>query len=239
MSEVVDRLQRQLRAMGAMNRQLQAQLGGGGIGTWRSTSDQGDGDLLMTAGSSGFGASAAGARRAATAGSWLEQLAADTEEGTPHLVRRTNGRAYLIEGGYRREIRSGVIAAALEEKLGRPRRVKNSDFDRWTDGVPVEVLEGPQGAPFVVVGGRRLPLRGMPLPYPVSGEQMALLPQGPEINVGQANVSRARFREAMYGRYQMERVRSAIARKGVVGTAKEAARRATHRARPLARRSAK
>jgi hypothetical protein len=237
MSEIEDRLQRHLRAMGAMNRQLQAQLDGGGIGTWRSASDHGDDDLLTTVGASGFGTSAAGARRAATAGSWLQQLAADAAEDAPHLVRRTNGRAFLIEGGYRREIRSGVVAAALEEKFGLARRVNNSDFDRWTDGVPVEVLEGPQGPPFVAVGGRRLPLRGMPLPYPVSGEQMALLPPGPEINVGQANVSRARFREAMYGRYQIDRVRSAIARKGVVGTAKEAAKRAAHRGRSLARRN--
>jgi len=113
--------------------------------------------------------------------------------------------------------------------------VKESEFDRWTDGVPLEVLEGPQGPPFVVVGGRRLPLRGMPLPYPVSGEHMQLFPQGPAINVGSANVSRARFRHAMYGRYQVERLRSAVARKGIIGTAKEAARRATRRARRVGR----
>src|SRR4030095_14921011 len=109
-------------------------------------------------------------------------------------------------------VRSGVIGAALEEKLGAARAVKDSEFDRWTDGVPVEPLEGPQGPPFVVVGGRRLSLRGMPLPYPVSGDHIALFPKGPEINVGAANVSRARFREAMYGRYQVERLRSAVVR---------------------------
>jgi hypothetical protein len=238
MSETEERLQRHVRAMGAMNRQLQAQLEGGGGAPWGTPSSQG-GDLLAAAGTAAFGTSAAGARRAATAGGWLEQLAMGTDGAKPVLVRRRNGRAFLVEGGYRREIRSGVIAAALEEKFGAAREVKDSEFDRWTDGVPVEVLEGPQGPPFVVAGGRRLPLRGMPLPYPVSGDQTALFPKGPEVNVGAANVSRARFREAMYGRYQMERLRSAVARKGVVGTAKETARRATRRARRVVPRGSK
>ena len=66
MSETEERLQRQVRAMGAMNRQLQAQLDGAGGRTSAGTSG-GDGDLLVTAGSTGFGTSAAGARRAATA----------------------------------------------------------------------------------------------------------------------------------------------------------------------------
>jgi hypothetical protein len=236
MSEAEARLQRHLRAMGVMNRQLQAQLDGGGGTAWGPSSGQDD-DLLATAGSASFGTSAAGARRAATAGGWLEQLAMSTDGASPFLVRRRNGRAFLVEGGYRREIRSGVIAAALEEKFGTAREVKDTEFNRWADGVPVEVLEGPQGPPFVVVGARRLPLRGLPLPYPVSGDQMELFPKGPEVNVSAANVSRARFRQAMYGRYQMERVRSVVARKGMVGTAKEAARRTTHRARRAIRRS--
>ena len=236
MSETEERLRRHVRAMGAMNRQLQAQLDGGSGTGWGSSSGQ-DGDLLATTGSATSGTSAGGARRAATAIRWLGQLAMGSDGAVPFLVRRKDGRTFLVEGGYRRELRSGVIAAALEEKLGASRNVTGREFDRWTDGVPVEVLEGPQGPPFIVVGGRRLPLRGMSLPYPVSGDQMQLFPKGPEVNVGAANVSRARFRRAMYGRYQVERLRSAVARKGVVGTAKEAARRAKHRARRVAGRS--
>jgi hypothetical protein len=236
MSETEERLRRHVRAMGAVNRQLQAQLEGTGGRTWGSSSGQGDGDLLATPGSAGFGTSAAGARRAAVAGTWLEQLAVGMEGPKPFIVRRSNGRAFVIEDGYRREVRSGLLAAALEEVLGNGREVKGSEFDRWTDGVPVEVLEGPQGPPFVVVGGKRHPLRGIPLPYPVGGDQMELFPRGPEINVGAANVSRAQFRQAMYGRYQADRLRSAIARRGVVGTAKEVARRATRRARRVSRR---
>jgi hypothetical protein len=226
MSEAEERLQRHVRAMGAMNRQLQAQLDGGAGSSWSSSSGQ-DGDLLATTGSVTFGTSAA--RRAAIAMRWLEQLAMGSDGAGPFLVRRRNGRTFVVEGGYRRDVRSGVIAAALEKRLGTARVVKDSKFDRWTDGVPVEVLEGPKGPPFVVVGGRRLPLRGLPLLYPVSGDQMELFPKGPEVNVGAANL-----RQVMYGRYQ--RLRAAVARKGVIGTAKEATRRATHRARRLARR---
>jgi hypothetical protein len=234
MSEV-ERLQRQVRAMGAMNRQLQAQLDGGNGRAWGA--GQAAGDLLATTASTGFGTSAAGARRAETASTWLEALSGGMEGPKPFLVHRKKGRPFLVEGGYRREVRSGLLAAALEEMLGRSRKVPDPEFDRWTDGVPVEVLEGPQGPPFIVVGGRRLPLRGMPLPYPVGGDQVEPLPKGPELNVASANVSRAQFRQAMYGRYQVDRFRGAVARRGVVGATKEAATRAARRARRLASRA--
>ena len=57
-----------------------------------------------------------------------------------------------MEGGYRREVRSGLLAAALEEAFGPRKQVTDREFDRWTDGVPVEVLEAPEGPPFVIVG---------------------------------------------------------------------------------------
>ena len=239
MSETEERLRRQVRAMAAVNRQLQAQLEGGGGHGWTPSAGQGNGDLLANTGTTVLGSSAAGARRAATASSWLEQLVVSDEGAKPFLVQRKNGRTYLVEGGYRREVRSGLVAAALEQKLGRRHAVKDAEFDRWTDGVPVEVLEGPQGPPFVVVGGRRLPLRGMPLPYPVSAEQLQPFPQGSELNVASANVSRAQFQQAMYGRYQVDRVRSAVARRGVVGTAKEVTSRAARRARRVGGRSSR
>ena len=115
--------------------------------------------------------------------------------------------------------------------LGRSHQVSNDEWSRWTDGVPVEVLEGAQGPPFVVVGGDRLPLRGLPLPYPVSADQMHLFPQGRELNIAEASVSRAQFQHAVYGRYQIDRARSAIARRGLVGATKAAANRVSRRAR--------
>src|SRR5438046_1382369 len=48
---------------------------------------------------------------------------------------------------------------------------------------PVEVFDSGSGPAFLVVGGRRLPLRGLPLPYLVSSEDMLLFPEGEELNV--------------------------------------------------------
>jgi hypothetical protein len=227
MSEIEQRLQRHLRAMGAVNRQLQAQVEGGRA--WSQPTAQGEVDLLTTPGGSS-GAFITGGRRAGTANAWLEQLAISTEGHKPFLVRLTNGRTFLVEGGYRRPIRSGLLVAALERALGPSHEVSGNEGERWADGVPVEVLEGPQGPPFVIVGGKRLPLRGLPLPHPVGSDRMQLFPQGRELNISEANVSRAQFQRAMYGKYQIERARSAVARKGLVGAAKAVASRVARRA---------
>ena len=45
------------------------------------------------------------------------------------------------------------------------------------------MLEAGTGPAFVVVGGRRLPLRSLPLPYLVSTDDMLLFPEGEELNV--------------------------------------------------------
>jgi hypothetical protein len=63
-------------------------------------------------------------------------------------------------------------------------------------GVPVEVLEGPSGPAFVIVGGTRCSLRGLPLPHPVSAEEMQRFPEGEGLDLATANVSRARYEEA-------------------------------------------
>jgi hypothetical protein len=228
MSEAEQRLQRHVRAMAAVNRQLQAQVDGSR--TWTPSSEQGEADLL-TSGATSSGGFLAGARRAGAANAWLEQLAIGVDGNKPFLVRLANGRTSLIEGGYRRDVKSGLLMAALERMLGRVHTVSDDEFDRWTDGVPVEVLEGPQGPPFLVVGGQRLPLRGLPVPYPITADQMLLFPMGPELNIAEANVSRAQFQRAMYGRYQIDRARSAIARRGFVGASRAAASRVSRRFR--------
>jgi hypothetical protein len=236
MSENEERLRRQVRAMGAVNRQLQALLDSGGTRAWTTPAGPGGGDLLAN-GTTGLSGSSAGARRVSVAAPWLEQLAAGVEGPEPFLVQARNGKTFLIEGGYQREVRSGLLVAALEKMLGRRRNVPDHEFDRWTGGVPVEVLEGPQGPPFVVVGGRRLPLRGLPLPYPVSADQMKLFRTGPELNLAAANMSRVQLERAIYGAYQMDRLRAAVARRGVLGTAKEAASRSVRRVRRIASRA--
>jgi hypothetical protein len=228
MTENEQRLQRHVRAMAVMNRQLQAQLEGGR--TWAPSSGPGNGDLLTgPVGTSG--AIVGGVRRAGAADAWLEQLAVSGEGPKPFLVRLPNGKPFLVEGGYRREVPSALLVSTLERVFGACHTVSADEAKRWTDGVPVVVMEGPQGPPFVVVSGKRRSLRGLPMPYPVSPEQMRLLPAGRDLNVAEANVSRAKFERAMYGGYQVDRVRSAIRRKGLVGTTKAAANRFSRRAR--------
>jgi hypothetical protein len=228
MTDNEQRLQRHVRAMAVVNRQLQAQLEGGR--SWTPSAGQGEGDLLTSAGATS-GAFIGGARRAGAANAWLEQLAVSAEGHKPFLVRLANGKPFLIEGGYRREVPSALLVSTLERVFGACHTVSADEAKRWTDGVPVTVLEGPQGPPFVVVGGKRRSLRGLPVPYPVGPEQMQLFPLGRDLNVAEANVSRTKFERAMYGRYQIDWARSAIRRKGLLGATKTAASRVSRRAR--------
>jgi Sulfotransferase family len=48
----------------------------------------------------------------------------------------------------------------------------------------VEVLEAAQGAPFLILGGQRLPIRGLPLPHPLADIDAVAFPEGDEIDVG-------------------------------------------------------
>jgi len=233
MNDNEQRLQRHIRAMAAVNRQLQAQLEGGR--SWMPSSGQVDADLLSGPGATSSGAFIAGGRRAGGANAWLDQLAGSAEGHKPFLVHLAHGRPFLVEGGYRREVPSALLVAALERMLGPSQPVSGDEAKRWTDGPPVAVLEGPQGPPFVVVGGRRLSLRGLPVPYPVGADQMQTFPPGRDLNVAEATVSRAQFQRAMYGGYQVDRVRSVIRRRGIVGAAKAATTRLTRRARRVAR----
>jgi hypothetical protein len=103
---------------------------------------------------------------------------------------------HVVEGGSRRIIRSGLIGAALEQAMGPVREVSTEELDRWAEGDPVEVLELPGEAPFVVVGGVRRPLRGFPVPHPVEDAGLAGFPQGPQLDVASANVARSRYQRA-------------------------------------------
>jgi hypothetical protein len=205
-----ERLRRELRALSSVNRQLQAQLDTGGARPGR-----GGGPV----------------RRAGAAGAWLDELEriGVTE---PFLVRASDGAMFVVEGNYRRPVKSALLAAALERALDGYRDATDEELDAWTETVAVEVLEGPKGPPFVVVGGRRMPIRGLPLPYPVSGDEMDRLPEGPELNVS----------AAMSLAYQLGRARAIIARKGgplpvAAAAGRYAWRRSRQRAKALIKRS--
>jgi hypothetical protein len=168
-SQELERLRRQLRALSLVNRQLHAQLEGGTV-RLSGTSANGNTRGALTV------------RRTAEGGAWLEHLHLHGG-GDPMLVRTPTKGTYVVEGTMRRRVKSGLLFNALTAVLGTPREMTDHDIDRWSTGPPVEVLEAGTGPAFVVVGGRRLPLRSLPLPYLVSSDDMLLFPEGEEINV--------------------------------------------------------
>ena len=119
-----------------------------------------------------------------------------------------------------------MIAAALErESSALARVVKDRRIRaRWTDGGPVEALEGPAGPPF---RRRRQqdgsPLREMRCPTWGPATDGALPTGTGSRRRRRGPIWRTRSEQAMYGRYQVDHLRSAVARKGIIGTAKEAA----------------
>ena len=167
----LDRLRRQLRAQSAVNRQLHAQLDGGSVRIAASGRPAGDGDRK-----------ALSVRRVSEGASWVDELHLHGG-GDPFLVRTPTMGVYVVEGKMRRQVKAGVLVDALLPVLGAAREMTDRDLERWTEGPPVEVMESGSGPAFLIVAGRRLPLRGLPLPYLVSGDDMLLFPEGEELRV--------------------------------------------------------
>jgi hypothetical protein len=200
----VEQLRRHLRAMSAVNRQLHAQLEGGTVRLADGAGARQDDPLGMPDVLDGGIASIA-VRRASVASAWLEQLQLQGG-GKPSLVRAPKRGMYVVEGTLRRQIKSGLIFLALARVFGEPRQVRDSELDGLEEGPPVEVLEGGTGPAFVVVGGRRWPIRGLPLPYLVSTREMLSVPEAEELNVAAALASPST---------RIKRVRSVVAREGL------------------------
>lgn len=211
MNQEHDRLQRQLRALTAVNRQLQAQLEGSreravapAPGARRDTLD------LLNAPT----AARNKVRRSSIGDAWMEQLATDLPTPTPALVRRPDGTTFLVEGDRSRRLRSGLLVAALEQRLGPRRDADLDELDRWEESAPVEVLEAPTGPPFIVVGGERVALRGLPLSHPVGAESAALFADGRELDLSPGGLARARIRSSLSMRHSVGRLQRASARRG-------------------------
>jgi hypothetical protein len=135
---------------------------------------------------------------------WVEQLHV-SGGGEAFLVRSAARGMFCVEAGMRRAIKAGLLFAALTPVLPL-RTMSDDELDSLPEGPPVEVLRGPSGPAFLVVGGRRYPLRGLPLPFAVTAEEMASFPEARELRVG-----------AVGGSVPVRgRVRAVVAREGAM-----------------------
>lgn len=223
-----DRMRRHLRAMSAVNRQLQAQLETGAVRVLDAGARP---DELLGGADLADGQWATVTVRRASAGSgWLEQLQLHGG-GDPYLVRAQGQGVFVVEGSLRRQIKSGLLFAGLARLLGEPSEIKESELERWREGPPVEVLEGGTGPAFIVLGGRRLPIRGLPLPHLVSSEEMLLFPEGEELNIATTRGP------SLGGR--VTRARKLVAREGVARGGTTLVRRTAARVRRKVRKPRK
>lgn len=176
-----DRLRRRLRALSAVNEQLRAQL--------EATRDE-----VRTAPRQAMGTDVLDGsgepvpiglapRRAAIAADWLDQLPEADPQVRARLVTTADGACYVVEGSHRRRVRSGLVANAVERLLGERRVVSDHELAAWAEAAPVEVLEAGSGLPFVVVGGKRLSVLGLPLPHPVDQAAADAVGPGPDLDL--------------------------------------------------------
>ncbi|MDQ1379698.1 MAG: hypothetical protein QOJ71_417 [Actinomycetota bacterium] len=191
-----ERLRRHLRALSAVNNQLHSQLESG----VRRSVDGGRDGLLAGADGGDPRTSTLALRRADAGSQWIEQLQLYGSASAPFLVRNSKRGNFLVEGPLRRRVKAGMLFVALEGVVGASRAIGDAELDRWNEGPPVEVLEAPSGPAFVIVAGRRLTLRGLPLPNPVTADEMLRFPEGQELRIGASTPGAAGGRRAKLAR---------------------------------------
>lgn len=224
-----ERLRRHLRALSAVNRQLHAQLEGGAprvVDPGRARDD-----ILAGVDDAGARISMLSIRRASSGSEWIEQLQLLAGASDPFLARSPKRGAFVVEGALRRQVKAGMLFVALERVIGPARVMRDAEIDRFAEGPPVEVLEASSGPAFVIVAGRRLPIRGLPLPHPVTDEERLRFPEGEELRVGTGSGGK---RSA-----GLRRARSLVQRDGVVRGGVAVARRGARRLLRSAREAAK
>ncbi len=206
-ADETERLRRHLRALSSVNRQLHAQLESG---TLRAVDPgRARADILGGVDDTGFKPSMLTIRRAATGSEWIEQLQLLGGVSDPFLVRSPGRGAFLVEGPLRRQVKAAILLVALERVIGPARDMGDAEIDRFAEGPPVEVLEAASGPAFIIVAGRRLPIRGLPLPHPVTAEEMLQFPEGEELRVGSIHGGRGDRRAD-----GLTRARSLVQREG-------------------------
>ena len=116
-------------------------------------------------------------------GEWLDDLVAAPSSAPVSLARLDEDTMFLLEGTQKRPISRMLVGALLEADLGPARPITESELDEYDEGPPVEVLAAPTGFPFVVMGGRRRPIRGYPVPLVIDEDDADRFEQGEPLRV--------------------------------------------------------
>jgi hypothetical protein len=120
---------------------------------------------------------------------WLDDLSTQPADRL-ELAITEDESLYLLEGTQRRAVPRMLVGALLEGDLGPPRDLTNADLDAYDEGPPVEVLAASTGYPFVVMGGRRRPIRGYPVPFVIDEDDAERFQEGDPLRV--AHIGRVR-----------------------------------------------
>lgn len=107
---------------------------------------------------------------------WLGTLAGEDPAGPPRLVRTVDGTVFLLEGGLKRHVTTGLLVEALEPLFGPVARVAAEALADLKHGPPAAIFHDGAGQPCFVAGGRRYPVRGLPLPVTAPAERLAAFP---------------------------------------------------------------
>jgi hypothetical protein len=139
---------------------------------------------LTDAASRPTGRQAPSRRRAERAVDWCAQTDRVVVDRPLSLVVDPDGTVFLLEDGRHRRVISRLLALALEVRIGPPETASPGEEEGRVLGPPVVVFEGPEGGPFVVVGGVRHRIVGLPLPHPVGQGFVDSLTSGEPIDIG-------------------------------------------------------
>jgi predicted O-methyltransferase YrrM len=112
-------------------------------------------------------------------GRWLEQLHARSSTEAPRLVQSPAGTVYLVEAGLKRHVKTWLMVNALEALFGGVER-NVDDLAAIEDGPPVDVLADPDGRVYVIAGGQRFRVQGLPVPTAANAEALQRFPEAHE-----------------------------------------------------------
>lgn len=175
-------------------------------------------------------------KRSLRARGWEPGLVAGGEVGA-RLVSDPDGAVFVVEDGARRRVSSALLVPPLERALGRAEPISAAELSALSDGVPVEVLEAPSAPPFVVVGGQRRSVRGLPVPHAVSDVLVVSLPKGDTLDITRRPVPAPRPTPRPAPRPgPLGRLEASLRRRGPVGTLKRGVRAVERKARRAVRR---